>query len=102
MGDVYAASHLRNGNRVAIKILESQLSADDDVCSRFLREGYLANAVSHPGTVHVLDDDVAEDGSLFLVMELLEGETLDARWRRSDGRLGAAEVVTLLSDLLDI
>ena len=61
---------------------------------RFLREGYAANSVDHPGTVRVLDDDTAEDGCAFLVMELLEGETLEARAERCGGRLPAPEVVT--------
>jgi len=49
---------------------------------RFTREGYVANTVGHPGAVSVLDDDVTEDGAAFLVMELLEGETLDHRWEK--------------------
>jgi serine/threonine protein kinase len=51
--------------------------------------------------VRVLDDDKAEDGSIFLVMELLDGETLDARLHRSLGKLGVSEVVTLIVDVLD-
>src|SRR5262245_59167218 len=53
---VYAATH-RNGKRVAIKILHAQLSGDGQTRKRFLREGYLANKVGHPGAVSVLDDD---------------------------------------------
>ena len=45
----------------------------EDIRTRFLREGYVANSVEHPGAVAVLDDDVAEDGSAFVVMELLDG-----------------------------
>ena len=55
--------------------------------TRFLREGYLANRVNHPGAVTVLDDDVAEDGGAFLVMELLHGETVEALWEQHHGRL---------------
>src|SRR6185295_962949 len=84
MAAVYAATH-RNGSRGAIKVLHVELSGDGEVKRRFLREGYVANSVEHPGTVRVLDDDVAEDGSAFLVMELLEGETLEARAERRGG-----------------
>ena len=74
MAAVYAATH-RNGKRVAVKMLHPELGHDDEVQRRFLREGYAANTVEHAGAVSVLDDDVAPDGSAFLVMELLEGET---------------------------
>ena len=76
MAAVYAATH-RNGKRVAVKMLHAELGHDAEIKRRFLREGYVANAVDHPGTVKVLDDDVAPDGAVFIVMELLEGETLD-------------------------
>src|SRR3954465_15414302 len=72
MATVYSATH-RNGLRAAIKMLHNQLSRDAPTRARFLREGYVANSVRHPGVVKVLDDGVAEDGSAFLVLELLEG-----------------------------
>src|SRR5580658_2980745 len=81
MACVYAATHLRNGDRVAVKILHRELSIDSGLRARFLREGSAANSVEHPGTVRVLDDDIAEDGSLFMVMDLLDGETVHSRWR---------------------
>ena len=73
-----------------------------DTRARFLREGYAANSVGHPGAVRVLDDDKSEDGSIFLVMELLEGETLDARFEKSPDNLGVSEVVSLIIDVLDV
>jgi serine/threonine-protein kinase len=102
MASVYAATHLRNANCVAVKILHSELSVDRENVARFLREGYAANSVGHRGTVRVLDDDRAEDGSIFLVMELLEGETLDARSARTDSKLAVAEVVRIIRALLNV
>ena len=102
MACVYAATHLRNADRVAVKILHRDLSIDAGVRARFLREGAAANRVAHSGTVRVLDDDMAEDGSLFLVMDLLEGETFHARCRRSGGKLGARQVVKLVCEVLDV
>jgi serine/threonine-protein kinase len=102
MASVYAATHLRNASRVAVKVLHREMAVDENVRVRFLREGYAANSVEHAGTVRILDDDTAEDGSVFLVMELLEGETLDARWERSGHRLNAREVARLLYKLLDV
>ncbi|HVW29835.1 MAG TPA: protein kinase [Polyangiaceae bacterium] len=101
MAAVYAATH-RNAKRVAVKMLHPDVSADELVRQRFLREGYAANRVGHPGAVDILDDDVAEDGSAFLVMELLEGENLDRRMRRKGGRLGAVEVLSVADQVLDV
>jgi serine/threonine protein kinase len=58
MGAVYLGVH-RNGHRVAVKVLHPEASAD--VRARFLREGYVANSIGHPGAVRVLDDDEAEE-----------------------------------------
>jgi len=101
MGAVYAATH-RNGSRVALKILHPQLSVMGDIRARFAREGYVANAVNHLGVVRVLDDDETEDGAAFLVMELLEGETADARARRLGGRLPIEDALVIADGLLDV
>jgi serine/threonine-protein kinase len=101
MASVYAATH-RNGSRAAVKLLHAELSINPDIRERFLREGYLANAVGHEGAVRVIDDDTTEDGSLFLVTELLDGETLEARRMRYDGRLDEDEVLSVVDQLLDV
>lgn len=101
MASVYAAVH-RNGHRVAIKVLHQELGIVGDIRARFVREGYVANAVGHPGAVHVHDDDVGEDGAVFLVMELLEGETLADRCQRRGGALPCREVLALAHQLLDV
>jgi serine/threonine-protein kinase len=101
MASVYKGVH-RNGNRVAVKVLHPELSAIADIRDRFLREGYVANAVDHPGAVRVLDDDAAEDGAAFLVMELLEGQTVRALWEQAGSRLAAQPVLTMMHQLLDV
>jgi serine/threonine protein kinase len=101
MAAVYAATH-RNGSRAAVKILHAELSAREDIRSRFMREGHVANAVGHDGAVRVLDDDVADDGSLYLVTELLDGETLEDRRVRSGGRLSEDDVLSVADQLLDV
>jgi serine/threonine-protein kinase len=100
MATVYAATH-RNGSRAALKMLHTQLSRDPSTRARFLREGYVANKVGHPGVVAVLDDGVTEDGAVFLVLELLEGETIDARRLRLGGRLPVDEALDVAEDALD-
>jgi serine/threonine-protein kinase len=101
MASVFAATH-RNGKRVAVKILHPHVAVDPSIRERFLREGYVANSIGHDGAVSVLDDDTTEDGTVFLVMELLEGETLDARAQRLGGRLSLGEVVRLGEELLEV
>jgi len=101
MAAVYQATH-RNGKRVAVKILHPELSTNEDVRGRFLREGYVANKIEHPGALSVIDDDTAEDGSVYLVMDLLEGETLEGRAQRRGGTLEPAEVLAFMDQLLDV
>src|SRR5262249_22613991 len=98
---VYAATH-RNGARVAIKVLNRDVARNPDIRSRFLREGYAANAVNHPGVVRVLDDDTTEEGQPFLVMDLLEGELVDERRMRKGGRLPLVEVMRIGDQVLDV
>ncbi len=101
MAAVYAATH-RSGQRVAIKLLHPERARDKVDRARFLREKAIVNTVSHPGVVAVLADDVTEDGSPFLVMELLEGETLLQRWKAQKGPLPPAEVLSLSEQILDV
>ncbi|MCA9631121.1 MAG: serine/threonine protein kinase, partial [Myxococcales bacterium] len=101
MAAVYAATH-RNKKRGAVKLLHPELSHEPTIRQRFLREGYVANTVDHPGAVRVDDDDVTEDGAAFLVMELLEGETLESRAERKGGRLPVSEVLPVADQLLDV
>ena len=101
MAAVYAATH-RNGKRVAVKVLHAELGHEDEIKKRFLQEGYAANTIQHDGAVSVLDDDVAPDGSAFLVMELLEGETVEQRWERAGRQLTMHEVLAIADQLLDV
>jgi serine/threonine-protein kinase len=101
MAAVYAATH-RNGMRVAIKLLHPEMSQTADIRRRFVREGAIANRVNHPGVVRIVDDDVDDADHAFLVMELLEGRTLDAEWEASGGKLAPERVGALVLQLLDV
>jgi serine/threonine-protein kinase len=92
-GAVYAATSRTNGQRAAVKVLHPELAADDGVRTRFVREAYVANRIDHPGVVRVLEDGVDQDGSPYIVMELLEGETFEARALRKGGKLPVTEVL---------
>ncbi|MGD0528275.1 MAG: serine/threonine-protein kinase [Polyangiaceae bacterium] len=98
---VYSAVH-RNGRRVAIKVLHPEMSAIPDVVKRFLREGYLANRVGHPNAVAVMDDDRTDDGAVFLVMELLEGHSLERHAKTGGERLARSTVLRLMDGTLDV
>jgi eukaryotic-like serine/threonine-protein kinase len=101
MAAVYAATH-RNGRRAAIKLLHGFVSVHEPTRRRFLREGYVSNQVEHPGAVSILDDDVTPDGGAFLVMELLEGDSLDKLTARSGGTLPVHEVLAIADQVLDV
>ena len=104
MAAVYAARH-RNGARAAVKVLHPILSRSPEVRERFLREGYAANQVEHPGAVTVLDDDVVaegpDEGTAYIVMELLEGESLQARADRAPP-LGELELLRIAESVLEV
>jgi eukaryotic-like serine/threonine-protein kinase len=101
MASVFSATH-RNGSRVALKILHPELSERVDVRTRFLREGYAANTVGHPGVVRVHDDGDDGEGNVFLVMELLEGETLQTRWETAGKQLPLGAVLGWMEELLGV
>jgi eukaryotic-like serine/threonine-protein kinase len=100
MATVYAATH-RNRKRFAVKMLHTEYSVRSDVRSRFVREGYVANSVPHPGVVSVLDDDVDETGAAFLVMELLDGVTVDALYT-CGGPIPVREALGIIHQLLEV
>jgi serine/threonine protein kinase len=101
MAAVYSATH-RNGREVAVKLLHPEISVNAEARARFAREGLVANTVRHPGVVAVIDDDVTDDGSAFLVMELLEGAALEELWERHGHRLPVPAVMAAGIALLDV
>ena len=100
MAAVYEATH-KIGRREAIKILHPEVSRSADLRARFEQEARAVNAFRHAGAVEVRDVDTTEDGQPFMVMELLEGESLLERQKRL-GTLELAEVLRLTDALLDV
>ncbi len=78
MGEVYRARDERLKREVAIKVLPASYSQDSDRLRRFEHEAQAAGALNHPNITAVYDVGTAEDGSPYVVQELLEGETLRA------------------------
>ena len=98
MGEVYRAHDTRLGRDVAIKVLSPHLAATPEVRARFEREARTISQLNHPHICTLFDVGRA-DGTDYLVMELLEGETLARRLEK--GPLPAAEVVTLGAQIAD-
>ncbi len=94
MGVVYRARHELLGDRVAIKMIASGLSANADLLDRFVREGKAARRFRHPNAVSVFDLRVADEGA-YLVLEYVEGRTLRSELQQR-GRLAPGDVVELL------
>jgi serine/threonine-protein kinase len=97
MGAVYAVRHTSTGRRFAIKLLNRELSGNADAEARFLREAMLASSINHPAIVEVYDVGRADD-TPYMVMKLLEGETLAERLKR--GPLPPEELVELILPVL--
>lgn len=90
---VYRAVHKSIGSEVAIKILKR--SGSPAMVQRFFNEAVAASQIRHPGIATVFDYDLADDGMVYLVMELLQGENLGDRLRRR-GRLDPMEAARLM------
>jgi serine/threonine-protein kinase len=100
MAAVYVGVH-KIGRREAIKILHLDVARSPELRARFEQEAHAVNRLKHPGAVAIHDIDVAEDGAPFLVMELLEGESLAERGQRLGG-IEHGEVLRLVDELLDV
>jgi hypothetical protein len=100
MGSVYVASHTI-GRRDAIKILRREAAQDPAIRERFRREAEAVNRFTHPGVVEIRDIDETEDGCPFLVMELLDGQSLSDRVREY-GYPSLPEVLHVATQLLDV
>ena len=90
MGAVYLAEHPGIGRRVAVKVLHKNYTRDEHLLARFLNEARAANAIRHPNIIEILDSGMLADGTPFLVMELLEGESMGTRLRQN----GALPIAT--------
>jgi len=99
--DVYEAEHLDLGRRVALKVVRCGAHETDETLARFRREARTSGSLRHPNIADVFDVGYTEDGSPYLVMELLNGESLGAWITRGPLSFDAAvEVGTQLADAL--
>jgi serine/threonine-protein kinase len=98
MGEVWLAEDLQLPRRVAVKLLPRHLSEDPEAVERLLREARAAATVDHPNVVTVHDAGVV-DGQAYLVMQRVEGETLERRLER--GVLPPADAIAMAAAIAD-
>lgn len=101
MGAVYRARHILLGDRVAIKVLPPEVRTNAEWLRRFRREGQAARRFRHPNAVTVYDLRTAADGTIYMVMEYVEGHTLDAELKKR-GKLSAREAFEILSPIMSV
>jgi putative nucleotidyltransferase with HDIG domain len=97
MGTVYFAEHTLIGRRAAIKVLHADVSKNDDIVARFFTEAKAVNSIRHPNIVDITDFGQA-DSIYYIIMEMLEGETLGARLEMQRP-LGERTTVHILSQV---
>ena len=98
MGQVYLAEDTELGRRVALKVLPSDMMADDAARKRLLREARAAATLDHPHICSVYEVGEA-DGRRFIAMQFVDGETLDVRVKRAT--LSADEAIAIAADVAD-
>jgi serine/threonine protein kinase len=99
MGTVFEAEHIAIGRSVAVKVLHPQQARKKDAVRRFHQEARAAGAIGHPNICEVYDLGLLDDGSPYLVMERLVGETLADRIA-SEGGLPFEDVIDVLTQVL--
>jgi serine/threonine protein kinase len=101
MGAVYRARHILLGDKVAIKVLPPQMRNNAEWLRRFRREGQAARRFRHPNAVTVYDLRTTSDGLIYMVMEFVEGHTLDVELKRS-GQLTPLQAFNILEPIMSV
>src|SRR5262245_56049866 len=99
MGTVYEALNTAIGKRVAMKFVDAEVARNKDAAARFQREAEAASAVESAHIVEIFDSGTTDDGTPYIVMELLRGEDLGHRIKRC-GRLDVVEALHITSQIL--
>ncbi len=100
MGIVYRAVHPLIGRKVAVKVLRPEIAASPEQAERFLKEAQALSAVKHRGIIDIISFGTIPDGRQYMVMEFLEGESLEAVLQR-EGPMSPARALALFDEILD-
>jgi serine/threonine protein kinase len=100
MGSVYVAEHLLLKRKVAVKVLLKELISDASITRRFMNEARATSQIVHPGIVRIWDFGEHTDGTAYILMELLEGETLRERIAKR-GRFPLDQALALVRQIAE-
>jgi eukaryotic-like serine/threonine-protein kinase len=99
MASVWSATNVFTEREFAIKFMLPQVARTPEAARRFLLEAKISARINHPNIIEVIDVGQAEDSSLFLVMELLTGISLDAAMRRRTPSMLVSEFMVVMRDV---
>ncbi len=99
MGVVYEAKHRTIGRKAAIKVMHRQWTQNPEYTQRFLNEARAVNIIQHPGLIEIFEYGQQPDGTLFIVMEYLDGESLEQRMHKQGLPLSEQAVVDIAIQL---
>lgn len=99
MGIVYRVQHAVIGKPAALKVLKPDYADDPDMVQRLIREARTVNAIRHPGIVDIFGFGTLPNGQPYIVMDLLEGEPLDA-WVKREAPAPFKKVAPILEEML--
>jgi len=97
MGAVYRARHIYLDKQRAIKVVHRSLTESEDFVNRFIREAKVLSEINHPNVVHLYDFGLLDDNTFFMVMELIQGETVIERIQR-ESRLSSEDSVRIVRE----
>src|SRR5262245_65302930 len=100
MGAVYELVHPAIGKRLALKVLHAEYAKKEPIVQRFFAEARAVNQIGHPNIVDIINFDQLEDGSAFIMMEFLEGQSL-SRYMTERGPMNPSEIAEIMLPICD-
>ncbi|MBL9007328.1 MAG: protein kinase [Myxococcales bacterium] len=101
MGVVYECMHEYIGRRAAVKVLHADFSRNPEMAVRFLNEARATNIVQHPGIVNIFEFDRLPDGSAYIVMDFLDGDSLTTRLQKLGGKMDVQQALIISYQVAD-
>src|ERR1700733_5737276 len=99
MASVWSATNVFTERQFAIKFMHPVVAKTPEAARRFLMEAKVSARVNHPNIIEIIDVGQTEDGALFMVMELLQGSSLETAMRRQSPPMVASEFISVMIDV---